>query len=815
MQNLNIEKIRQNKNTDFGSLYKKLLSNEHLSLPQFQFLLKLSVLFLNQNDLMTKKLGYRILLKYVISEKNYRPLYDYAVNMGAIHLAKQLENNYLAKNSTFLQLFTKAYEDLYKIKGIYYSEEQKALQDFYKTSHGDIAIVAPTSYGKSSMMLDKIESSQHNRICIIVPSKALLTQTKHRLLNNPSIAQKFQRILTHPEMYMGTETKFLAVLTQERLQALFKKDEQFSLDLIIIDEAHNLFSDDERAILLSQVLLLARKRNLKTEFNYLSPFIADIENLRPRFGSSKISSKKITEDIKSEYYYLYNVNDKKSLQLYDQFIDDLITISSPRLSGFNFIETYKGQKNLIYLNRPKDIEHFVSNFTAKRPLLHNIQESKEYKAIASYIHKDYKLLNALQHGIAYHHGAMPDIIKLYVENIFSNNNTIEYIVTSSTLLEGVNIPADTMFILSPKKGRRSLTSSQFRNLTGRVCRFSEIFKPKQKTLELLMPSIFLIVSSDFCAKNFNPLSFIKKMTKHAIPLKDSVENVLLQQCSLSTTKSHKKLQEIIEYTENLEPGIIPTSAVQYIQSKIGKLCYKHNVKDFNIRENEAQLLKNMSSINLSQITQVDEVIENIYNIFLHQINITNPALQRLQQEKTRAFYKMLLNWWIQGTSYGEMISSFIAYWKNRSDKLIYVGPKWGEIKRTNDEKQPLHIDISNKSNYDLVNIAIIKIKEEEDFLDFNLMKYIEILHDLTLLSDKFYEHLKYGSNDTNIITMLKNGFSIELAKLLNIMPYKKYVNINQQTQSVILSPNLINEMKKNEVNDILVFETQFHTGKNS
>src|SRR5690606_7660435 len=104
----------------------------------------------------------------------------------------------------------------------------------------------------------------------------------------------------------------------------------------------------------------------------------------------------------------------------------------------------------------------------------NPKISKAIEDISSYIHVDYSLITALKKGIVYHHGSVPDNIRLYIENLFSTIPEINYIITTSTLLEGVNIPADTMFLLDYKKGLSKLSHAQFKNLVGRVSRFGEI-----------------------------------------------------------------------------------------------------------------------------------------------------------------------------------------------------------------------------------------------------------------------------------------------------------------------------------------------------
>jgi hypothetical protein len=95
---------------------------------------------------------------------------------------------------------------------------------------------------------------------------------------------------------------------------------------------------------------------------------------------------------------------------------------------------------------------------------------------------------------------------------------------------------------------------------------------------------------------------------------------------------------------------------------------------------------------------------------------------------------MLLEWRASGKSYNEMINNFIWYWDNKkSDSYIYVGTKWGEITSPyEDGFRDLYIDLSKKTPSQKINIAIIRIKEEQDFIDYKLVPYVEILNDLEL-----------------------------------------------------------------------------------
>ena len=88
---------------------------------------------------------------------------------------------------------------------------------------------------------------------------------------------------------------------------------------------------------------------------------------------------------------------------------------------------------------------------------------------------------------------------MYIERLYAELNDIKYVVTSSTLLEGVNLPADKMFIMDNKKGQSNLSPSDFKNLIGRVCRFSQIFDRDTGSLTKLEPEIYLVVGRYFSA----------------------------------------------------------------------------------------------------------------------------------------------------------------------------------------------------------------------------------------------------------------------------------------------------------------------------
>jgi len=121
--------------------------------------------------------------------------------------------------------------------------------------------------------------------------------------------------------------------------------------------------------------------------------------------------------------------------------------------------------------------------------------------------------------------------------------------------------------------------------------------------------------------------------------------------------------------------------------------------------------------------------------------------------------------------------------------------------------RPLWTDISTKSTPHLVNFAIVRIKEEQDFLENVLMKFIEAFNDLELIDTKLYSLIKYGTVNETLITVIKNGIGLQTAKLI-LSSYSNYLEVNNFDNTIFINENIISEMKKNNENEIVIYEVE-------
>jgi len=806
---LTLAKIR---NTDFASLYDRFIIGEKLSQKQYEILLAIAICFTNADDTNVQQLGYRIVVEYCNQTNDYIPLYEIAVNKGLYPISKFIEQHYIDDSKrNFFTEWNDAFTEQYVSGEVCRSEQQNSLVHFFESKKDDtVSVIAPTSYGKSELILSAVKEYAGKKICVLTPTKALLIQTKKRV---QQISKGiFPKIVVHPEMYNPNDSSCLAVLTQERLLRIFKKDPQLSFDCIIVDEAHEMLEDDSRSRTLANVIIVAQKRNPEVAFKFLTPFLADSTNLKARYTTYDIEGFKVSEYIKTEKYFLCDLRNHTGLKLYDQFLNKYLPISDNRNLGFeeDIVKAYSAGKNIIYLNKPMDIEKFALALADVLPEVDSELIQTACDNISEYLQPQYNLLTCLRKGIIYHHGSVPDAIRIYIEDLYKKYDAVRYVITSSTLLSGVNLPAERMFILDNKRGRSNLSHDSFKNLVGRVCRFSEIFNDETGNLHRLEPQIYLVFGKYF-AQNANCERFLRNVAKVEQNYKDAVDNVLLSEAKI-TADNEEKLRQASEFIENYENGVVEDYQERYTSTVAGKACIMNGITEFDVFAHEVTIQQQVDAYQGEslKISDSNTLLETINELFIqHLPDNGTESLKRLTNKEVRNFYSMMFEWRVENKSYAEMISLFVGYWhqlyKKDRNVMVYVG-KWGDVKRPG-SNVARYTKIVGKNRTQLVNLAIVRIKAEQDFIDNTLTKYVEVLHDLDLIEDGFYAQIKYGTDDERTICLIKNGLSLSSAMLL-IKKYGDHLQIDVPTSTVVYGENLVAEMMKAEENQIQIYEVQ-------
>lgn len=790
--------------------------------------LQMIMLFIASGDSVIRRLGYRLSLLYAKHCKDTSPLHAVASMIGLVPVSKiseTIENN---KKNSFIAAVRESFAESLKENNIYLTAGQKELNEtFLDQIDKALSIVAPTSYGKSSLMCSYLKETTGN-FCAIVPTKSLLAQTRRMLLTQlDENALNHRKIITHHEMYSEEDKNIIAVLTQERYLRLLQMNTKLQFDHLIIDESHNLLDNDSRSRALASTLIITLHRNPSVRIKFFSPFISDSENLRNRIQDFSITHIGTDEYVKSELIHYIDYRaiapiSRKNPFIYDQFMDKSYPINST-LQNFDtpyaYLLHHASKKNIIYLNRPKNTHDIARKLIA---LLPNIEDEEIIKAcndISEYLSKDYFLIFCIRKGVIFHHGSVPDNVRLYLEQLYSQCSKIMFMITTSTLLEGVNLPAEKMFLFDIKRGKRNLSSSQLKNLIGRISRFKDVFV--NKDVAALLPEVHFIGNDYYPNTTKDIEQYIKDHLKEGKPPKDKIENPLLKNSKLDDV-ALSELREELSFLGNSEEAALDNTNFEFDKpkTKLGRLCYLYRIADFNIQDLETVMDRRAQELQRLGVkaSNAKQLIEIVNEVFLKNLSEddqdSDKDIKRLRDNfKARDFYAMILEWRTAGLPYQLMISRFIGYWKSIQDdpeaRIVYAG-KWGNRPRTSDFHGEHYIDIAQLNHSERVTLAIARIEAEMSFLDYNVMKYVDCLRELELIDPVYADQLKFGTIDPAAKELIQAGMSHSLAHLLISEDFNRYI-IHFPSGAIGLKSQISRIMEDKAINGVLVNEAKYHT----
>lgn len=776
-KNINETKRLSNllENNKFKEIYEKLLIGIDINTKDEEFILT-SMLILFGNYIKDRRLkktynfAYHILLLYSIRTRNYRPLFDLSIQLGLYPISRHILINNLIEEDDFKihDIISGLYikETYFKEGGYTLTKNQYEAKNYLTESQSkSLAYIAPTSFGKSSIIKDIIRTGIYKKICIIAPSKSLIQQN---LKNFIEFGNDYS-ILYHDKMY-DDQNKFICILTQERAIRIFNKLNHF--DIIFIDEAHNILDfnklNNHRGILLSKFLGIAKERNKNTKFIYLSPLISNTDNLRT-IGLENIDEYVIKNNIKSELVYYHK---GQSIELYDRFTDKYFNQVKTIDNFENYIINKAKDKNFIYNFRPKNIE-IIAHLIASQIKIKPDNSLKEIKRILiDEVHPEFNIVNLIDFGIIYLHAKIPTIIKEFLEDKFAKTDSIKYLVANSVILEGINLPIDSLFITSTTE----LDYKRLINLIGRVNRLDKVFA--QKNLDKLLCDIHFVENKNL-NKGHALTAGIERLK--VIFEKDLIKNPLIDNYNIEDLKiqksQNKSKEERIAERQKLDKNI-KSDYLFLIENNLKKDIYTYLLKN-NFEEIFLQdKLKEISEIltlNFSKKENCNHIIDYIFKYIINptQNYIDNEVIKRLNHEPTRNYYKYYLDT-IRIIPYKNAISltyDFFIKKAKSSDPLLYFGSTYGEVIRESENYKSykkVYIDLSDKKhNYkNLINLAIVKLKIEEDFVSYELNKLVNLLYDFEIISDDQYNIFTYGTNNEKYLKYLYLGINISTIKKL-------------------------------------------------
>lgn len=342
----------------------------------------------------------------------------------------------------------------------------------------------PTSLGKSFILKDVIygivQRSDLNEHCVVVlvPTRALIGQTaadlRALLKDVPEV--NVATFPSLPRFLRQTYPRTIFVFTPERLLR-YLADPKRDIDYLIVDEAQKVISKKDARSSIYYHALVEVTRRFATKLIFASPSIKNPELFLELFGKATNGALSVQERTVAQQRYFVDLVDRK--QYYFSASDSQqseLDLAPVALTSIDLVKSLSGvRKSIVYINSSAKAAKFAMDL-ASLPEVEDEAINRLIKFVKEHIHKDYYLATSLKHGVAFHHGKMPQEVREKVEALFSDpDSKLQYIACTSTLLEGVNLPAKNIFVLNDTHGSAGFGKIDFENLAGRAGRLTYDF----------------------------------------------------------------------------------------------------------------------------------------------------------------------------------------------------------------------------------------------------------------------------------------------------------------------------------------------------
>lgn len=358
-----------------------------------------------------------------------------------------------------------------------------------------LSVSAPTSAGKSFIVKRWIEESAARmdefKAVYVVPTRALIEEVSLDLMEDFG---RSVRVHTMPwDSEIGQQSKEVFVLTQERFHLLQQRLPDFSPVLVFIDEAQK-FDDGSRGVLLQQVLDESVRRRPTAQVIFASPMTSNPEILlegAPDASSTiALSSQAVT--VNQNLLFADQTRGRPRQWTLGLLVDgevsecgtfEIPARPSPASKRLPLVAVALGGSrsgNVVYVNGAADAEKAAKQIYEALGNECDVSHDEDIIALrelaVTAVHPQFLLDEVLRRGVAFHYGNMPLLLKSEVERLFKEEK-IRYLVCTSTLLEGVNLPCKNLFVRGPRKGRGNVMSApDFWNLAGRAGRWGKEFQ---------------------------------------------------------------------------------------------------------------------------------------------------------------------------------------------------------------------------------------------------------------------------------------------------------------------------------------------------
>lgn len=327
----------------------------------------------------------------------------------------------------------------------------------------NIAVSAPTSFGKSFIVDAFIAIRQPENVVMIVPTIALADETRRRIEHKFSHKYK---IITTTDATITERNIF--IFPQERSFAYLDKLEK--IDMLIVDEfykASSMFDDDRSPSLLSAIIELGR---ISRQKYYLAPNI------------HKIADNVFTQGMQFMRLTDFKTVITKAAKIYEKRRSDENVDEFKKNNLVNILQNNTA-KTLVYAGSYNNINKVSTILADNLPY----KETSLLRDFNDWLKVNYgdsfSLCQLSERGIGIHNGKMHRSLSQIQVKLFECTEGLDTIISTSSIIEGVNTQAEQVIVWSNKNGLHKFDYFTYRNIIGRAGRMFKYFVGKVYLLE--------------------------------------------------------------------------------------------------------------------------------------------------------------------------------------------------------------------------------------------------------------------------------------------------------------------------------------------
>lgn len=391
-------------------------------------------------------------------------------------IAKEEHNIFVRKKfaEELFEVGLTVYSDNYTIESAIYNAFSESVLDENIFLHPEqhkiinmlldneaIIISAPTSFGKTFCVFEYIGRFTPNIIVMVVPTLALCDEYRKKIINKYKNHFKKYSVYTSidSERDYDLDIPSIFILTHDKVVNCDIKKTLCVIDFLVIDEIYKLETNDEERTLILNIAYYELSKIAK-KYVLLAPFVKEIINI----------------DVLEKKPIFYSTN--YSPVVNDVIIEEIVEDSfDNRIKKLFELENKlpEIEKTLIYFPTVTKIYKFINRLVEKKEIkeFQNDRINRFIKWAKESIHEEWSFVLAIERGYLIHNAQIPIGAKTFNLDFFENNDEINRMLCTSTLLEGVNTVSENIIIFEPKRNKDILSAFDFYNLVGRTGRLSK------------------------------------------------------------------------------------------------------------------------------------------------------------------------------------------------------------------------------------------------------------------------------------------------------------------------------------------------------